>query len=348
MLALLQSAAMAAVAFGDAQNAYYLIALNSIQGIINSVDIPARQAFVVQIINDRADLPNAIALNSSMVNGARLVGPAVAGALIAGFGAATVYLIDAITYIGVVIALLAMRVAARPHVAKHPPVLASVAEGFRVSYGFAPIRSVLLLMTVVSLAGVPYMVLMPVFASKVFGGGAPLLGYMTGAVGTGALCGAVYLASRRTVVGISRALVISSAVFGVALIGFAFSRNIYLSLAILPIAGAAMIIEMAGSNTLLQTLAEDHQRGRVMAMFTVSFMGTVPIGGLLSGFMSEKIGESWTVAIGGATCIVAAMAFQRVRPSLRPLVHPIYVRRGILPEIAVGIRDATTATQQNL
>lgn len=345
-MALLQSLALAVLAFTGHLRIEYLVGLSLLQGFINAFDIPARQSFVVQMLDDRADLPNAIALNSSMVNGARLLGPAVAGVLLATVGAALCYLIDAISYVGVILALLAMTVARQPRREHAMSVLASVREGFRVSFGFPPIRAVLLLMSVVSLAGVPYMVLMPIFARDILHGGPQLLGVLTGAVGAGALCGAVYLASRRTVVGISRALSFAAGIFGLALIGFSFSTNVYLSVAILPFAGASMIVQMAGSNTLLQTLAEDHQRGRVMGMFTMCFMGTVPIGSLLSGSLTTHIGAPHTVLAGGVVCIIGAILFWRARPSLREHVIPIYQRRGILPEIAEGIRTASVATDE--
>jgi MFS family permease len=219
-------------------------------------------------------------------------------------------------------------------------------EGLLYVKNFKPIRAILTLLALVSLIGIPYTVLMPVFATKILHGGPRMMGLLTCSVGLGALGGAVYLAIRKTVVGITRALVISSLVFGLALIAFSLSRSVVLSLMVLPIAGACMIIEMAGSNTLLQTLAEDHHRGRVMAMFTMCFMGTVPIGSLICGLLSNYVGAPATVAIGGAMCIVASFLFHRARPAMRPLVLPIYIRRGILPEVAQGIRAATTATDE--
>lgn len=342
-LAMLQSFALAGLIFAGWATFEHVVWLALVQGFVNAVDIPARQAFVVQLLDDRRDLPNAIALNSSIVNGARLIGPSVAGFLIAFTGEAWCFFADGVSYVAVIISLLAMTVAMQPR-REHAPVLQSLREGFAVSFGFAPIRAILLLLACVSLAGVPYTVLMPVFAKSVLHGDSSLYGLLTGASGAGALCGGIYLATRKSVVGMGKMLVIASATFGVALIAFSFSRVPALSLAIMPFIGFAMIVQMAGSNTLLQTLAEDHHRGRVMAMFTMCFMGTVPIGSLIAGTTSERIGAPWTVFMGGCLCIVAASVFAMMLPKLRPLIRPIYVKRGILPEIAIGMSEANVAT----
>lgn len=215
----------------------------------------------------------------------------------------------------------------------------------RAAFGFAPIRAVLLLLALVSLAGVPYMVLMPVFVTKVLHGGPRALGVLMAAAGLGALAGALYLAARRTVVGLGRIISIAAMVFGVGLIAFSFSRSIWISLLLMPITGAAMIVEMAGSNTILQTLVEDDKRGRVMSFFTMCFMGMVPIGSLISGALADRIGAPLTVMFGGIIVIAGALLFERARPQLRKMVEPIYIARGILPPVALGIRDADTATQ---
>ena len=352
ILAMLESFALAAVAFAfsrhllDTNTAIHLLlVLNLCQGLINSVDIPARQAFVVEMVDRREDLSNAIALNSSLVNAARLLGPSIGGVLIAAFGEAWCYLIDGFSYIGVIIALLMMVVKPRSDRRRHDPVLQSLREGFRYSFGFAPIRAVLMLLALVSLAGVPYMVLMPIFAREILHGGPKTLGLLMGAAGVGALSGAIYLASRRTVLGLGAIIGVAAMSFGCGLIVFSFSRSTALSLALMPLTGASMIIQMAGSNTILQTLVDDDMRGRVMAFFTMCFMGMVPIGSLLSGSLATHIGAPHTVMCGGIVCIVGGIVFLRARPHLRKLVEPIYIKRGILPEVAVGIRDADVATQ---
>lgn len=345
ILAMLQSFALAYFAFSHRISVYHLLLLNLAQGLINAIDLPARQAFVVELVDRREDLPNAIALNSSMVNAARLLGPSVAGILIAAVGEGWCYLIDAISYIGVIFALLAMTVRPRRKRTQKQSVIQSLREGFRYSFGFAPIRAVLLLLALVSLAGVPYMVLMPVFAQQVLHGGPRTLGALMGAAGVGALAGALYLAARRSVVGLGRVISIAAALFGAGLVAFSFSHWFWLSLLLMPITGACMIVQMAGSNTILQTLVDDDKRGRVMAFFTMSFMGMVPIGSLLSGLLADRIGAQKTVMIGGLLCVIGAGLFERMRPRLRKMVEPIYIQRGILPAVAVGIRDADTATQ---
>ncbi|MGC4032648.1 MAG: MFS transporter [Tepidisphaeraceae bacterium] len=282
-LAMVQSVGLAIAVFAGFVSFPLLMFLALFQGVINAFDIPARQAFVVQMLEDRRDLPNAIALNSSIVNAARLIGPSMAGLLIqligeTGNGEAWCFAMDGLSYVGVILALLAMKLVPRAQIAEHPPVMFALKEGFAKSFGFPPIRNVLLLMSLVSLAGAPYLTLMPVFAKQILHGGSMLFGILNGAAGFGALGGAIYLASRKSVVGISRALALAAATFGVTLVLFSFSRNAALSVALMPIAGASMIIQMAGSNTLLQTLTEDQYRGRVMAMFAMCFMGTVPIG----------------------------------------------------------------------
>ena len=350
-LAMLQSLLLAIACFTGHVSFGLLAVLALFQGVINAFDIPARQAFVVQMIEDRRDLPNAIALNSSIVNSARLIGPSVAGILIrllgeTGQGEAWCFAMDSASYVGVILALVAMRLLPRPRLINPPPVLFALREGFARSFGFPPIRAVLLLLSLVSLCGAPYLTLMPVFAKEILHGDSLLFGFLNGAAGFGALGGAVYLASRKTVVGISRALVIAAATFGITLVLFAFSRNVYLSVALMPLAGAAMIVQMAGSNTLLQTLVDDEYRGRVMAMFAMCFMGTVPIGSLICGTIAQWAGAPWTVAGGGVLCVIGAFVFNAARPKLRPAVREIYVRRGILPEIAIGLDEAALATDQ--
>src|SRR4051794_13239501 len=348
-LAMLQSFALATVAFSHhlADRRFVIVALiglNLFQGFVNAVDIPARQAFVVEMVDRREDLSNAIALNSSLVNAARLLGPSIGGVLIAAFGEAWCYLIDGVSYIGVIIALMMMKVRDRSGTRHHPPVLESLRDGFRYSFGFPPIRAVLLLLALVSLAGVPYMVLMPIFAREILHGGPKTLGVLMGAAGIGALSGAIYLASRRTVLGLGVIIGVAAMFFGCGLIAFSFSRSLWISLALMPITGGSMIIQMAGSNTILQTLVDDDKRGRVMAFFTMCFMGMVPIGSLLSGSLATRIGAPHTVMCGGIIVIIGAIAFLRPRPPLRKLVEPIYIKRGILPAVAVGIRDADVAT----
>lgn len=342
VLALLQSALLALVAFSHQSGAatlWYVGALSLFQGLINAFDMPVRQSFLVEMIGSREDLPNAIALNSSLVNGARLVGPSVAGALIAVAGEAWCFLVDAVSYLAVIAALLAMRVTPRNRVSARNPVWQEVVAGFRYAFGFAPIRAILLLLSLISFMGMPYTVLLPIFAASLEGG--PLtFGFLTGASGIGALLGAIHLASRQTVLGLGTLIVLASVAFGLGLVGLALSRVLWLSLLCMLVTGFGMMVQMASSNTILQTIVEDEQRGRVMSFYSMAFLGMAPFGSLFAGSVAGTIGAPGTVLIGGIACILGAVLFALELPRLRTLVRPIYVRMGILPEVAAEMQAA--------
>lgn len=344
VLAMVQSAALAALALTGVINIRHILALSLFQGLINAFDMPGRQAFVVEMVELRADLANAIALNSSMVNAARLLGPSIAGGVIAAVGEGWCFALDAASYLAVIASLLLMRIApraARPEAAARGRVLPELREGLAYVARSAPIRSILLLLATVSLVGMPYTILMPIFASQILHGGPHTLGFLMAATGVGALGGAVYLASRETVLGLGRLIALMSALFGAGLIGFAYSRSLWLSLLLLLATGAGFMVQMAASNTILQTLVEDDKRGRVMSFYTMAFMGTAPFGSLIAGAVAHRIGAPATLALGGAGCLLAAAWFARLLPELRQSVRPIYVRMGILPEMAAGIQTAT-------
>lgn len=343
VLALLQSSLLALVAFLDQPamaTLWQLAALSLFQGFINAFDMPARQAFLIELVDRREDLPNAIALNSSLVNGARLVGPSVAGILIALVGEAWCFATDACSYVAVVAALLAMRVAPRPPGPPPTPLWQSVSEGFRYTFGFAPIRALLVLVGVVSFMGMPYTVLLPIFAASLQGGPSTL-GFLSAATGVGALGGALYLASRRSVLGLGPRIALATALFGLALMGIAVSRWLWLSLLLTVLAGFGMMLQLAASNTILQTIVEEDKRGRVMSFYGMSFLGMAPFGSLFAGLLAGAIGASGTVLVGGLACILAAAVFALRLPRLRELVRPIYVRKGVLPEVASGMQTVT-------
>ena len=348
ILSLIQSALLAVVAFrgesGDA-TIWQVVVLSLFQGVINSFDMPARQAFLVEMIARKEDLSNAIALNSSLVNGARLIGPSLAGILIALAGEGWCFLIDAISYVAVVLALLAMQLPAREERHHPPPMWHGMVEGFRYSFGFAPIRTVLLLLALVSFMGMPYTVLMPIFAADILRGGPYALGFLSAASGVGALIGALYLASRRSVLGLGNAIVLSTLVFGVGLVGFAFSTVLWLSLLLMLLTGFGMMVAMAASNTILQTIVDEDKRGRVMSYFGMAFMGMTPFGSLFAGVLAGWIGAANTVMVGGIACMAGAVIFALRLPYLRTLIRPIYSRMGILPEVAVGVQSATDLPQ---
>jgi MFS family permease len=296
----------------------HVILLNLAQGLINTFDTPARQAFVVEMIGDRDDLPNAIALNSSMVNSARLVGPMVAGVLIALVGEGRCFAIDAASYLAVIASLLAMTVAPRPPRAHVGRVVDELRDGYRYVAGHAPIRSVLLLLALVSLVGTPYLVLMPMIATDVLGGGAYLNGFLQSASGVGALAGAVYLAKRGGgIVGLGRVIALASLAFGAGLIALSRSTSVWLSIPELVVIGFAMIVQMAASNTVLQTLVDEDKRGRVMSFYTMAFFGMLPLGSLLGGSLARAFGAPDTLLAGGIVCLAGAAAFARVLPRLR-------------------------------
>jgi MFS family permease len=344
----IQAALLALVAFRGTPGAatvWAVILLSLAQGVTNAFDMPTRQAFLVEMVNRKEDLPNAIALNSSLVNGARLVGPSLAGVLIAVAGEAWCFLVDAVSYLAVIAALLAMDIPSRARPSRPTPVWQGLREGFRYAFGFAPIRTLLLLLGLVSFAGMPYTVLLPIFAVDILHGGPYLLGFLSGASGVGALAGALYLASRKSAVGLGRVIVITTALFGAGLVAFACSRQVWLSLLVLPLTGFGMMVQMAASNTILQTIVEEDKRGRVMAFYTMAFLGMAPFGSLCAGFLAGAVGAPATVALGGLACLVGAAVFAVRLPGLRALVRPLYVRLGILPEVAAGMQAAAELTR---
>jgi MFS family permease len=334
VLAMIQSALLALFALTDTITVNHILALAAFQGLINAIDMPARQAFLIELIEDRADLPNAIALNSTMVNAARLLGPSLAGPLIALVGEGFCFSIDAVSYVAVIASLLAMRLPARPQAQKaRRPIMTELMEGLRYVTGFAPIRAILLLLMLVSLMGVPYMVLMPAFASEVLGGDAHTLGFLMAASGLGALVGALYLASRPSVLGLGRLIAGCAIIFGACLIALSASRSLWLSLPLMLLTGMTMMVQMAASNTVLQTVVDEDKRGRVMSFYSMAFFGTMPIGSLLAGLLAERIGITETIMIGGLPCILGGLLFLRELPKLRPLLRPIYQRLGIIAEL---------------
>ncbi|MFZ0734434.1 MAG: MFS transporter [Candidatus Sulfotelmatobacter sp.] len=341
ILSMIESFALAALALAGIITVNEVILLNLFQGAINAFDMPARQAFLVEMVEDHEDLGNAIALNSSLVNAARLIGPSIAGLIIAVVGEGYCFLIDGISYIAVIISLFAMVVAVHAQARKHESVLSELREGWDYVRGFRPIRSILLLLALISFVGMPYTALMPIFAGKILHGGAHTLGFLMAAVGIGALIGAVKLAARRSVLGLGRLLPITAAGFGASLIAFAASRQQWLSLLLLVITGYCFMQQMASSNTILQTIVENKKRGRVMSFYAMSFQGVAPFGSLIAGAAASRIGAPHTLMIGGAFCVFGAALFALQLPALRQLIRPIYAQIGIIPELAAGINTAS-------
>jgi MFS family permease len=341
------AALLAALAFSglaDISAIVLLVLLGLIQGIVNAFDMPTRQAFLIEMVTRKEDLPNAIALNSSLVNGARLIGPSLAGVLIALAGEGWCFLIDAVSYLAVIAALLAMKVAPRPRPGPRGAVWQDLHEGFRYAIGFAPIRDLLALLALVSLAGMPYTVLMPLFADHVLGGGAYTLGFLTGASGVGALAGALYLGSRRTILGLGRASVVATTLFGLGLIGFGLSTWLWVSLLLMVLTGYGMMVQMAACNTILQTIVDEDKCGRVMSLYSMAFLGMAPFGSLLAGVVAGHIGAPWTVVLGGLACLAGALLFAVRLPRLRELARPVYRQLGILPDVTTAVQTTAEMT----
>jgi MFS family permease len=344
-LSMLQSFALAVLTLTGHITVEAVVLLSVVQGLVNAFDMPGRQAFLITMIDNKEDLGNAIALNSSMVNAARLIGPTIAGLVIAVANEGWCFLIDGVSYIAVIVALLRMRIAA-PAAA---PVVRRNAwqqfiEGWQYALGFRPIRSTILLLALVSLVGVPYSVLMPVFATAVFHGGPNTLGFLMTASGCGALAGALWLAQRKSVVGLGRIIPIATALFGAGLIAFSFSSILWIAVPCLVVAGFGFMVQMASSNTVIQTIVDDEKRGRVMSFYMMAFLGTAQFGSLMAGWMSSRIGAPDTLRVGGVCCAAGAFWFFTELPEIRAAVRPIYVRMGILPEVATGLGSAAAST----
>ncbi len=329
-LAGMQSLALAVLTLGKIITIHEVIWLSVLQGLINAFDMPGRQAFLVQMVEDKQDLGNAIALNSSMVNVARLVGPALAGLLIGSVGEGYCFLIDAVSYLAVIASLLMMRLKGAPVKRSLAPMLEQLKEGWTYVYGFRPIRTILLLFALISLMGMPFMVLMPIFASQVLHGGPHTFGFLLGACGVGALISAVSLALRKTVRGLTSMIQISAGLFGVGLICFGLSRMLPLSMFLMLIVGFGMMQGMAASNTVIQTLVPEDKRGRVMSYYTMAFVGMAPFGSLLAGGLAHRLGAPHAVMITGACCLAGAFWFSTQLRSIRTIMRPIYIEMGII------------------
>ncbi len=344
ILAMIQALILAILVLTGSIAVWHIIFLSMVLGSVNAFDIPARQAFIVDMVEKREDLGNAIALNSSMFNSARLIGPSIAGILIAAVGEGICFLLNGISYLAVIAALLAMKITPRKPQTKKTHVLQGLKEGFSYAFRFPPIRSILLLLALISLMGMPYAVLMPIFAKEILHGGPHTLGFLMAASGIGALTGAMYLASRRSVLGLGKTIPLAASIFGVGLIVFSLSRASWLSYSLMLVTGLGMMVHMASSNTVLQTIVEDDKRGRVMSFYAMAFMGTAPFGSLLAGGLASSIGAPHTLMIGGAFCILGSLMFASKLSSLREMVRPIYAKIGIIPEVASGIQTATEPT----
>ncbi|HEY9642681.1 MAG TPA: MFS transporter [Coleofasciculaceae cyanobacterium] len=323
-LAMLQSLALAILTLTGSIQVWQILALAFCQGLINAVDSPTRQAFLPEMVERKENLVNAIALNSSMVNGAKLLGPAIGGLVIASVGAGYCFLIDGFSYLAVLVSLLAMQIPPKPlnsrKILSHPPILKNLQEGLVYAFGFPPIRSTLLLVALVSFMGLSPTVVLPVVATEVFGGSAHILGILMAAPGIGALIGAISLTQRQGIRGLGRLMAIAPIILGVSMIAFSQSKTLWLSTLLLILIGFGTLLQTAASNTVIQTLVEDDKRGRVMSLYLVAFLGIGSLGNLFTGSLMSLMGAAAEVALSGGICILGAILFAQQLPKLRRLV----------------------------
>ena len=332
-IAMVQASLLALLTLTGLVAVWHIFVLAICLGLVNAFDTPTRQSFVIDMLEDKEDLGNAIALNSFMVNGARLVGPSLAGITVAAFGEGICFLLNGLSFLAIIVSLLAMKIdrKIRKGASTHP--FQGLMEGYRYAFGFAPIRYLLLLLALTSLMGMPYMVLMPIFARDVLHGGPHTLGFLMSAAGIGALVSASYLASRKSVLGLGRVIVFGSVMFGCGLIFFSLSRYMLLSLAFMLLTGFGVMTVLTSCNTILQMIVEEDKRGRVMSFYAMAFMGMVPFGSLMGGCLATRIGAPGTLMFGGICCIAASFFFARKLPLLRKATRPIYIDRGIIRDV---------------
>ena len=341
IISMIQAAVLALLCLTGVIQIWQIVVLSTVLGCVNAFDVPSRHSFVIDMVEKKEDLGNAIALNSLMFNGARLIGPSIAGVILAVAGEGICFLLNAISYIFVIISLLMMKLHIKETKKKDTLILKELGEGFRYTFGFAPIKHLLILLSVSSLMGMSYSVLMPVFAKEILHGGSHTYGFLMGAAGFGALLGALFLASRQSVLKLGRIVPASAILFGAGLLGLSFSRIFPISLVLMIFIGLGMMMQSAASNTILQTITDDDKRGRVMSFYTMAIMGTAPFGSLMAGALAKVIGTPGTIFIGGLASIIGALFFLRKLPELRKVVRPIYVKMGIIPEVTEGIQTAS-------
>lgn len=333
VLSMLQAFALGFLTLAGIVAVWHLITLAAFLGVVMALDIPVRHSFIVDMIEDKSDLGNAIALNSSMFNGARLVGPSMAGILISLTGEGVSFLLNGLSFLAIIVALRSMRLSEKRKEASRRNVMEELREGFRYAFGFPPIKYILLFLGLISLTGMPYLVLLPVFARDNLGGGPATLGFLMGSAGIGALLAALYLASRKTILGLGKRMAASACLFGSSLIVFSISHSSPLSLCMMLLSGFGMIVVMAAGNTILQTVVEEDKRGRVMSFYAMAFMGMAPFGSLIIGSLASRLGASEALIAGGSCCIIAGILFFGRLPVIREHARPIYIEKGIIEEM---------------
>lgn len=341
IISLVQAAILAILALAGVIQIWHIVLLSAFLGCINAFDTPSRHSFVIEMVGKKEDIGNAIALNSMMFNGARLIGPSVAGLMLAAMGEGVCFLINAISYLFVIASLLMMNIEKKKVERKSGNMMADMKEGLNYTFGFAPIKHILILLSVVSIMGSSFQILMPIFAEEILGGGSGTFGFLMAATGFGALIGAAFLASRETVIRLGSIIPMAAAFLGMGLVALSFTKHVPFSIFLMAIAGLGMMLQTASSNTILQTITDDDKRGRVMSFYTVAIMGTAPFGSLLSGSLAKVIGTQNTFLLGGISCMLGAFFFYKKLPELKKMVRPVYVKMGLIPEVVSGIQNAS-------
>jgi len=328
-LAMIQAFILTVLVLTSMIAVWHIICLSVLLGIVDAFDMPIRQSFMVEIVQ-RKDLGNAIALNSSIVNCAQLLGPSLAGIMIASMGEGMCFLLNGVSYLFVIVSLIAMKITRKETEKRDIHVLQEIKEGLSYAFGFGPIRFILLLLALTSLVGIPYRVMMPIFAKDILQGGPHTLGFLMAGAGVGALTGSIYLASRKGIPGLEKWIALAAGIFGIGLVGFSRSHVFWFSLVLVLLTGFGMMVQMASSNTVLQTVVEEDKRGRLMSLYAMAIRGMAPFGSLLVGGAASKIGAPNTLMIGGLLCILGSAMFARKLPALREMVRPIYMRMDAL------------------
>jgi MFS family permease len=323
LFAMLQAFALAWLVLAEVTTLWPLLLCSVLLGMVNAVDIPARQALVVDLVDHPEDLGNALALNAALTNGARLLGPAVAGVVIVRLGEGICFLLNGLSYLAVLMALGVMHLPPRPAAPPRTPLLAQAHAGVRYAWGYAPVRAILILLGIANLLGMPYQVLLPVFATDILHGNAYTLGRLTAASGVGAILGALYLASRDNAQGLSRMLVLSTVLFSLGLVGLSYARHEGAAWLALVAASGGMMALSTASNTVLQTIVDEDKRGRILSLYTMVFLGTAPLGSLVAGAVATRLTALQMVRIGGLCCLVGALVFAHYLPALVALVRPV-------------------------
>ncbi len=333
VLAMVQAFVLTALVFSGNIRVWHIVVLSLVLGCINAFDSPARQSFMVEMVEKKENLGNAIALNSMMVNGARLIGPSIAGLLIAFAGESLCFLVNGLSYFVVIISLLMMRVIPYTSQHKRKYVFSDLRAGFRYTFNFVPIKAILLLLALASLTAMPFTVLMPVFTKEILHGNSHTFGFLMGAVGLGALSGALFLAARKSVVGLDRVIPLACGIFGLGLSMFSFTRSFVLSMIFMVFTGMGMMVLAAAGNSIIQTIVDDTMRGRVMSFYTLAFLGIAPFGRFLAGSLASVIGTPLTFLAGGICCIAGAVIFAFRLPAIREVIHPVYVNMGLVEDV---------------